>query len=107
MLLLCKGLAYALCLGAFRGGPVFPAIFLGAAFGALAAAVLPGVNALPALAVGMAAGTAMTRLPVTSVLLVVLLLGDAATSLMPVVILAVVTAIVVDELMSHLIPRPD
>ncbi|MFJ1869752.1 hypothetical protein ACIOD1_34740 [Streptomyces sp. NPDC088097] len=28
--LLFKTLAYALCLGALRGGPIFPAIFLGA-----------------------------------------------------------------------------
>jgi hypothetical protein len=31
LLIACKGLAYGLSLGAFRGGPPFPAIFLGAA----------------------------------------------------------------------------
>ncbi|WP_426244820.1 chloride channel protein [Nocardioides sp. LHG3406-4] len=107
-LLVCKAIAYAACLGTFRGGPVFPALFLGAAVGALAAGALPGLVLLPALAIGMAAGMAVTGLPVTSVVLVVLLLGDAATSLMPVVILAVVVALVVEELLSSTarLPRP-
>jgi len=100
MLLLCKALAYALCLGVFRGGPVFPAVFLGAAFGVLASSLVPSIGLLPGLAIGMAAGVAVTRLPVTSIVLVVLLLGDAASSQMPVVILAAVTALVVDEMLS-------
>ncbi len=96
LLLLCKSLAYALCLGAFRGGPVFPAVVLGAATGVLAGALLPGIDSVSGIAVGMAAGVAATtRLPVTSCILVVLLLGEAAFSLMPVVIVAVVTALIV------------
>lgn len=99
-LVLCKGIAYAVCLGTFRGGPVFPAIVLGAAGGALAASVLPGLTPLSALAIGMAAGMAVTGMPVTSVVLVVLLLGDAASTQMPVVILSVVVALVVQETLS-------
>lgn len=95
MLLLCKGLAYGVCLGVFRGGPIFPAVFLGAAVGVLANAVLPGTGFVPSLAVGMAAGTSIIGLPITGVVLVVLLLGDAASSQMPVVILAVVAATIV------------
>ncbi|MET0929932.1 MAG: chloride channel protein [Aeromicrobium sp.] len=99
-LLGCKAIAYAACLGTFRGGPVFPALFLGAVVGVLAADCLPGLTLVPALAIGMAAGMAVTGLPVTSVVLVTMLLGDAATSQMPVVILAVVAALVVEELLS-------
>jgi H+/Cl- antiporter ClcA len=33
LLMLCKGLAYALSLSSFRGGPVFPAMYIGAAGG--------------------------------------------------------------------------
>ena len=33
LLVLCKSLAYALSLSSFRGGPVFPALFIGAAAG--------------------------------------------------------------------------
>ena len=100
MLLLCKGLAYGVCLGAFRGGPIFPAVFLGAAMGVLANAVLPGTGFVPSLAVGMAAGTSIIGLPITGVVLVVLLLGDAASSQMPVVILAVVAATIVHGKLS-------
>jgi len=100
MLLLCKGVAYAMCLGVFRGGPIFPAIFLGAAAGVLADIVLPGTTLVPSLAVGMAAGVSVVGLPVTGAVLVVLLLGDAATSQMPVVILSVVAATVVHGKLS-------
>jgi H+/Cl- antiporter ClcA len=103
-LLICKGLAYALSIGVFRGGPVFPAIFLGAATGVVASTWLPGLGLLPALAIGMAAGVAVIGLPVTSAVLVVLLLGDAATSQMPVVIIATVVALVIEEKLKSLRP---
>ena len=41
LLLLFKGLAWSISLGNFRGGPTFPAIFLGVAAG-LMAGHLPG-----------------------------------------------------------------
>ena len=100
-----KGLAYAVCLGAFRGGPAFPAIFLGAALGVLTTALFPSVDLVSALAIGMAAGVAVIGLPITSVLLVVLLLGDAAASQMPVVILGAVVALVVGELLTTITER--
>lgn len=103
-LVLLKAIAYAVCLGTFRGGPVFPALFLGAAIGVLAAAVVPSLALLPALAVGLAAGAAVTGLPVTSVVLVVLLLGDAAAGQMPIVIIGVVVATVIDGLLSATAP---
>ena len=78
LLVLAKGVAYALSLGAgFRGGPVFPAIALGAALGVAAAEVLPGLATTPALAAGIAAGTAaVMRVPFAAVLLATLLLGS-------------------------------
>lgn len=97
--LLCKGAGYALCLGSLRGGPIFPSLFLGAAAGLLAAP-LPGFGVVPAMAAGMAAaGVAAMRLPVSSVVLVVLLLGNADS--VPVVVLAVVVAFVVVELLPQ------
>ena len=95
-----KGVAYGVCLGAFRGGAVFPAITLGAAIGVLAHTWVPSLDLVPALAIGMAAGAAVTGLPVTSVVMVVLLLGDAAASQIPVVIIAVVAATIVQELLA-------
>ncbi len=98
-----KGLGYALCLGSLRGGPVFPALFLGAATGVLLAP-LPGLGVVPGLAGGMAAAaTSALRLPVSSIVLVVLLLGSTAT--IPVVMLSAVVAFVTTELLPRW-PRP-
>ena len=99
ILLLCKGVAYAVCIGVFRGGTVFPAIFLGAATGMLVSSFAPGVEPAAGMAMGMAAGATVTKLPVTSILIVVLLLGETAAQLMPVIIVAAVTALVVDEML--------
>ena len=52
-----KSLAYALSLSSFRGGPVFPALFIGAAAG-MAAADLPGLSLVPAVAMGIGAMSA-------------------------------------------------
>lgn len=104
--LVCKGVAYALCLGSLRGGPIFPALFLGAAAGALLAP-LPGLGVVPGMAAGMAAAlTAALRLPVSSVVLIVLVLGSAA--MIPVVILAAVAAFVTVQLLptGHPAPAP-
>ncbi|MGW4564850.1 chloride channel protein, partial [Streptomyces sp. NPDC004561] len=103
--LLCKGAAYALCLGSLRGGPVFPSLFLGAAVGVLLAP-LPGLGVVPGMAAGMAAAAAAAlRLPVSSVVLVVLVLGSAA--MIPVVILAAVIGFVTAELLppGRVVPR--
>lgn len=101
LLVILKGAAYAVCIGTFRGGPVFPALFLGGAMGVLVSMWIPGVDSIAGMAIGMAAGIAITRLLVTSILLVALLLGDAATNLMPVIILAAVTALIFDELLTN------
>lgn len=46
-LIVFKGLAYGLSLGSYRGGPTFPALFLGAAAGIMASH-LPGSRSRPA-----------------------------------------------------------
>nr|WP_043731192.1 chloride channel protein [Streptomyces zinciresistens] len=95
--LVFKGLAYALCLGALRGGPIFPALFLGGAAGVLLAP-LPGLGVVPGLAAGMAAAAAAAlRLPVSSAVLVVLVMGG--TEMTPVVILASVVGFATVQLL--------
>jgi chloride channel protein, CIC family len=95
LLLVCKGLAYGVALGSLRGGPVFPAMFLGAA-GGIALSHLPGLSLVPAVAMGIGAMcVAMLRLPLTSVLLATLLLGADGLAVTPLVIVAVVVAHVV------------
>src|SRR6476469_3732897 len=76
ILLVAKALAYAVSLGCgFRGGPVFPAIFLGIAL-AVFAVVWFDVSPTLAVAVGAAAGmAAVTRLLITSTLFAGLLVG--------------------------------
>ena len=103
LLILCKGVAYALSLSSFRGGPVFPALFIGAA-GGMAAADLPGLELTPAVAMGIGAMCAvMLSLPLTSTLLATILLGSDGLAAMPLVIVAVVVAHVTT---AHLMPAP-
>jgi chloride channel protein, CIC family len=77
ILLVAKALAYAVSLGCgFRGGPVFPAIFLGVALASLAEIIFNTSPTL-AVAVGAAGGmAAMTRLLFAPVLFAILLVGD-------------------------------
>lgn len=95
LLIAVKGLVYGLALGSFRGGPVFPALFLGAAAG-LMAARLPGFELTPAVAVGMGAATvAVLRLPLSSVVLAVLLTASAGLGPSALIIVGVVVSLVV------------
>jgi H+/Cl- antiporter ClcA len=94
-LIALKGIAYGLALGSFRGGPVFPALFLGAAAG-LIAAELPGFELVPAVAVGMgAAVVAVLRLPLSAVVLAVLLTSTAGLGPSALIIVGVVVAYLV------------
>ena len=89
VLFAAKGLAYAICLGCgFRGGPVFPAVFIG-----VAAAMLPvlafDVSPTWAVAAGTAAGMAAgTRLLFAPILLGALLVGHTGLDAIPAAVLA-------------------
>ena len=103
LLLACKGIAYGVSLSSFRGGPTFPALFLGAA-GGVALSHLPGLPLVDGVAMGIAAmSVVMLRLPLTSVLLASLLLASDGLAVMPLVIVAVVVAYV---LSARLAPKP-
>jgi H+/Cl- antiporter ClcA len=93
ILFVAKAIAYAVSLGCgFRGGPVFPAIFLGIAL-ATFASVWFDVSPTLAVAVGAAAGTAaVTRLLVTSSLFAALLVGPQGTDAVPAAVLAACAA---------------
>ena len=94
LVMVCKGLAYGVSLGSFRGGPVFPAMFIGAA-GGVAMSHLPGLPVVAGVAMGIGAmSVVMLTLPLTSVLLASLLMGADAIPVMPLVIVAVVVAYV-------------
>jgi H+/Cl- antiporter ClcA len=103
LLLVCKWLSYGVSLAAFRGGPIFPAMFLGAV-GGIAVSHLPGLPVIAGAAMGIGAmSVAMLKLPMTSVLLATLLLGQDGVTVMPLVIVAVVVSHVV---CTRITPRP-
>jgi H+/Cl- antiporter ClcA len=90
LLLLVKGAAYALSLGAgFRGGPTFPAVTLGVATGVLGSIVLPGLDLTPAVVAGLAAAaSAALGLSFFGALLAALMAGSAAAETIPIAVIA-------------------
>jgi H+/Cl- antiporter ClcA len=103
LLLVCKSLAYGVSLSSFRGGPTFPALYIGAA-GGMAMSHLPGLQLVAGVAMGIGAMCAvMLTLPLTSVLLATVLLFSDGLTVMPLVIVSVVVAYVAA---ARLAPAP-
>jgi len=100
LLLVFKGLAWSISLSSFRGGPTFPAIFLGVVAGLLAAH-LPGYSETPAVAalVG-AACVSVLRLPLASVMIASLLSVNAGLAVTPLIVIAVVVAYLTSEALT-------
>jgi H+/Cl- antiporter ClcA len=106
LLVVTKSLAYAMSLSSFRGGPTFPAMFIGAALG-VALSNLPGLPMVAGVAMGIGAmAVTMLRLPLTSVLLTVLFLQSDGVTLMPLVIVSVVVAYVASVRLTPPTPAP-
>jgi H+/Cl- antiporter ClcA len=105
LLVVTKGLAYALSLGGgFRGGPIFPALAVGVALSVLAADVLPGLASTPAIATGIAAATAAAlRVPFTAVLFATILTGASAADIAPIAVIAAA----VGWLAATALPNPE
>ena len=98
-LLLLKGLAWGVSLGSGRGGPTFPAIFLGIVAGLLAGH-LPGFSQTPAVAVLIGAScVSILRLPLSSIV-IALLVTQAGLATSPLVIVGVVVAYVTVNFIS-------
>ena len=99
-LLLFKGVAWSISLGNFRGGPTFPALFIGAV-GGLLAAHLPGFSETPAVAVLMAAtAVSILRLPLSATVITLLLTSKAGIATAPLIIVAVVVAYITIQTLS-------
>ncbi|MEV0843811.1 chloride channel protein [Actinocatenispora sera] len=98
VLLVAKTLAYVVSLGCgFRGGPIFPALFLGVALAAVATVAF-GVSPTLAIAVGTAAGmAAQARLLFSPLIFASLLVGRAGTDAIPAAVLASAAAWVVSQ----------
>jgi H+/Cl- antiporter ClcA len=92
-----KGIAYSISLAGFRGGPVFPALFLGAAAGLMAAG-LPDFGTTPAVAVSIAAATAaVLRLPLSGIVLAVVLCSKAGLGVDGLIVVGAVVAYLVAQ----------
>lgn len=93
VLVAAKGLAYALSLGSgFRGGPVFPAIFIGVALAMVCVAAFDTSPTL-AVAVGTTAGVAAaTKLLFSALVIAALLVGSEGADAIPAAVLAAVAA---------------
>jgi H+/Cl- antiporter ClcA len=103
LLVLFKGVAYAISLGSFRGGPTFPGLFLGAVAG-LMAGQLPGYAITPAVAVGMAAAVvAVLRLPLSAIVIATVLTSGTGAGSGPLVIVATIIGYMVSV---ALVPPP-
>jgi hypothetical protein len=100
LLTLFKGLAWSISLSSFRGGPTFPAIFLGVVAGLLAAH-LPGYSETPAISALVGAScVSVLRLPLASVLIATLLSANAGLEVAPLVVIAVVVAYLTSEALT-------
>jgi len=100
LLLVFKGLAWSVSLGNFRGGPTFPALFLGLV-GGLLASHLPGFSETAAVAVLMGAGcVSVLKLPLSSVVIALLLTSKAGLGVAPLIIVGVAAAYITTEVLS-------
>ena len=98
-LFIFKALAWAVSLGAFRGGPIFPGMFVGLV-GGLGVAMVLGLPVTPAVAVGMAAMVvSILRLPLSAVILT-MVVTQAGLESSPLIILSVVVAYILTELLE-------
>jgi H+/Cl- antiporter ClcA len=99
LLVLCKGLAWGISLGSARGGPTFPAIFLGIA-GGLLASHLPGFSETPAVGVLVGATVvSVLQLPLSSVIIALLVTG-AGPGVAPLIIVGVVVAYIATKVFA-------
>ena len=106
LLLACKGLAWAVSMGSFRGGPVFPAIFVGT-IGGLLASHLPGFPEGPAIATVMAATiAAVLRLPLAAVVIALLMTTSAGIAVTPLIIVATVVSYLLVEALETTFAPP-
>jgi H+/Cl- antiporter ClcA len=89
VLIVAKALAYVISLASgFRGGPIFPALFLGIGVAAFAVELVD-LSPTLAIAIGAAAGmAAQTRLVLTAMVFAALLVGSAGADAISPVVLA-------------------
>ena len=108
VVLIIKLIAYATALGGgFRGGPIFPATFLGVGVAVAGSLIFPEVGVSALAATGIAAGSAaMIKLPATSALLGMLLISGAGAAIAPFAILGAVVGLIVRLIAERRLESP-
>ena len=108
VILLVKLVAYSTALGGgFRGGPIFPATFLGVGVAVAGSLIFPEVSVSALAAAGIAAGSAaMIKLPATSALLGLLLISGAGAAIAPFAILGAVVGLIVRLIAERRLESP-
>lgn len=102
-LFICKGIGYIASLSCFRGGPIFPSMFIGAT-GGIALSHIGGLPLIAGAAMGIGAMvTVMLGKPLIALLLAAVVLQADGLSLVPLIIVAVVVCYVVA---ARLVPQP-
>jgi H+/Cl- antiporter ClcA len=103
-----KSVAYAVALGGgFRGGPIFPATYIGVAVAVLVSLLLTDVSLTPLAAAGIAAAAAgMLKLPATSALLATLLVAGGGAGVAPFAIFGAVIGLLVRVLADRILGVP-
>ena len=104
---LAKVLVYGVSLGSgFRGGPVFPAVYIGVVAGTATAVIVDDASLSAYVAAGIAAGGAASmRLPFTAVLLAVLLCSESGYAITSVAIPAAAVGLLVRVVIDAAIER--
>jgi chloride channel protein, CIC family len=97
VIVLCKGIAYAFALGGgTRGGPIFPATFLGVAVAVLVSLLVPDASVSPLAAAGIAAASsAIIKMPGTSALLAALLVAGSGAAVAPFAIIGAIVGLII------------
>jgi hypothetical protein len=107
LLMLSKGVAWGVSLGSFRGGPTFPAMFIGVV-GGIAASHLPGLPSSVAIPVALGAMiAAFLRLPLSAIVIATLLCGSAGPGIGPLVIVGVVVSYLATLAIEDVFTSPD
>lgn len=105
-LMLFKAGAWMLSMGSFRGGPVFPAIFVGVIAGLLASN-LPGLSMSAAVPITVAATVvAVLRLPLSAAVIAMVMTGSAGLTAIPLIIVGMAAAYVVGEAIRGMVAKP-
>lgn len=100
LLLLFKGLAWSISLGNFRGGPTFPALFLGVVAGLMAQHLTGYAETQAVAALTGAACVSVLRLPLSSVMIATLLSAKAGLAVAPLIVVAVAVAYLTSETLT-------